>query len=150
MIAWMNQTIELRFRPPRDRNNAAYYKPVAEDNGRGPSLWVNQAFVDGYFQGLKPEQTRLTLTRDGGRRHRHAVDHHPGHTEDSLMEMKITLRFRPSREKKAAPVAYYKPIAEDDGTAPSLFVNQMFVKGYFQGVTQTRLTLIITPARPPR
>lgn len=55
-------TIDLRFRPPRDSNNAAYFKPVGGDGGRGPSLWVNRSFVDEYFQGVKPERAMLSLT----------------------------------------------------------------------------------------
>ena len=54
-------TITLRFRPPRDTHNAAYYKPSDEDDGPGPSLWVNQSFVNEYFRGLKPEHAKLTL-----------------------------------------------------------------------------------------
>ena len=63
---------------------------------------------------------------------RHVVDH-PAITGDSPAAATIRLRYRPSREEKAAPVAYYKPDNVDGEKGPSLFVNQTFVKEYFRG-----------------
>ena len=58
--------VKLRFRPSRERKAApvAYYKPEDVDDGRGPSVLVNQAFVEAYFANVKPERARLTLIVD--------------------------------------------------------------------------------------
>ena len=74
---------------------------------------------------------------------------HPASTGDGPAATSIELRYRPSRERKAAPVAYYKPDDVDDGQGPSLFVNQTFVKKYFRGVEpqQARPILIVESSR---
>ena len=115
------------------------YKPGGADDGPGPSLWVNPAFVEGYFPGVTPEQARLTLVV---KPNRHAVDR-PAVTGDGPAATRIELRYRPSREKKAAPVAYYKPDNADDEQGPSLFVNQTFVKKYLRGVEPQRARPIL-------
>ena len=143
--------IKLRYSPSSDKRAAplSRYKPGGADDGPGPSLWVNPAFVEGYFRGVTPEQARLTLVVEPNR---HAVDH-PAITGDGPAATRIKLRHRPPREKKAAPVAYYKPDNVDDEQGPSLFVNQTFVKGYFRGVEpqRARPVLIVehSPARLP-
>ena len=120
------------------------YKPGGADDGPGPSLWVNPAFVEGYFGGVPPEHARLTLVV---KPNRHAADH-PATTGGGPAATRIELRYRPSREKKAAPVAYYKPDNVDDEQGPSLFVNQTFVKGYFRGVEPQRARPILIVEQP--
>ena len=133
--------IKLRYAPSIDKRAAPFsrYKPGGADDGPGPSLWVNPAFVEGYFRGVAPEQAKLTLVVKPDR---HAVDH-PAITAGGPAATRINLRYRPSREKKAAPVAYYKPDNVDDEQGPSLFVNQTFVKGYFRGVEPQRARPIL-------
>ena len=137
--------IKLRYCDERE-GPGSYYKPGNAGDGRGPSLWVNPAFVEGYFRGVTPKQARLTLVVKPDR---HAVDH-PAFTAGGPAATRINLRYRPSREKKAAPVAYYKPDNVDDEQGPSLFVNQTFVKGYFRGVEpqRARPVLIVEHFRP--
>ena len=143
----MEARIKLRYSPSRDKRAAPLprYKPGGADDGPGPSLWVNPEFVEGYFRGVTPEQARLTLVVEPDR---HAVDHQ-ANTGDGPAATGIKLRYRPSREKKAAPVAYYKPDNVDDEQGPSLFVNRTFVKGYFRGVEPQRARPILI-VEPPR
>ncbi len=51
---------ELRF-DHRDNKNCSCYRPVGEDRDRGPSLFINQTFVSGYFRGMAPENAKPTL-----------------------------------------------------------------------------------------
>lgn len=55
--------IELRYHHT-DNKSYHYYKPADDERGssRGPSLLVNQMFVDEQFQGVTPERAKLTLT----------------------------------------------------------------------------------------
>ena len=57
--------IELRYHHT-DNQGYVYYKPADDERGssrRGPSLLVNQTFVDEQFLNLKidPKRARLTL-----------------------------------------------------------------------------------------
>ena len=118
------------------------YKP-GDDDGPGPSLRVNRAFVEGCSQGMTPERARLTFVVEPDR---HAVN--PAIAGDGPAAARIELRYRPSRERKAAPVAYYKPDGADDERGPSLFVNRTLVKGYFRGVEPQRTRLISIVEHP--
>ena len=52
--------IELRFHD-LDNGNFSYCKPVDDGRDRGPSLFINQTFVSGYFRGMAPENAKPTL-----------------------------------------------------------------------------------------
>ena len=56
--------IELRYHHT-DKHGYVYYKPVDDERGSsrraGPSLLVNQTFVDDQFRKIDPKRARLTL-----------------------------------------------------------------------------------------